>query len=185
MSTTIDPQYLAPVREHELDDFTRAYIETAFWSSTEYAFGECPCCGRMAILDKFPEPEFQEQAMCSAEGCGVREISNPDPMDQNYSFSDLAPEALARIRQDCATFQALYKETIQAAINTGEVKCGPDFDEWGRAGHDFWLTRAGHGAGFWDGDWPEPMAEHLSDAARKCGECDLYVGDDGRIFIFG
>ena len=21
--------------------------------------------------------------------------------------------------------------------------------------HDFWLTRNGHGAGFWDGDWPE------------------------------
>lgn len=21
------------------------------------------------------------------------------------------------------------------------------------AGHDLWLTRNGHGAGFWDGDW--------------------------------
>ena len=23
-----------------------------------------------------------------------------------------------------------------------------------QAAHDFWLTRNGHGAGFWDGDWP-------------------------------
>lgn len=166
----------------ELDSFTRAYITTALWSSSEYAFGECPCCGARALLNKYPEPEFEEQAMCSADGCGVREIENPEPMDKNYNWRDLAPECLASMRQDCAQFQELYNDTIQAAIDTGEVVCGPDFDEWGRAGHDFWLTRCGHGAGFWDGDWPEPMAEHLSDAATKCGTVDLYVGDDGKIY---
>lgn len=103
-------------------------------------------------------------------------------LDETSDWSDLAPECLASMRQDCAQFQELYHDTIQAAIDTGEVVCGPDFDEWGRAGHDFWLTRCGHGAGFWDGDWPEPMAEHLSDAARKCGTVDLYVGDDGKIY---
>jgi hypothetical protein len=51
------------------------------------------------------------------------------------------------------------------------------------AGHDFWLTRNGHGAGFWDGDWPEPLATVLTDAAHAFGELSPYVGDDGLIYL--
>jgi hypothetical protein len=43
-----------------------------------------------------------------------------------------------------------------------------------QAGHDFWLTRCGHGAGFWDGDWNEPAATRLTDAAKRMGEMHLY-----------
>lgn len=48
------------------------------------------------------------------------------------------------------------------------------------AGHDFWLTSAGHGAGFWDGDWPK-YGDLLT---KKCEnqEINLYVGDDGKIY---
>ncbi|MCU9611740.1 hypothetical protein OEK97_27930, partial [Escherichia coli] len=49
------------------------------------------------------------------------------------------------------------------------------------AGHDFWLTHNGHGAGFWDGDWPEPFATQLTNAANEFNEIDLYVGDDQQI----
>ncbi len=52
-----------------------------------------------------------------------------------------------------------------------------------QAGHDFWLTRNGHGAGFWDGDWPEEIGKKLTAAAKKFGETDLYVGDDGKLHI--
>lgn len=168
---------------NDCDAFTRAYIRTALWSSTAPKFGECPCCGRPAILDRFPEKEFEEEPMCDAPGCGVREIPNLDPMDANYSETDLAPETLEKIIADCAKFQSEYGDTIRAAIATGEVACGPDFDEWGRAGHDFWLTRNNHGAGFWDGDWPEPFSDELTKAAKAFGECNLYVGDDGRIYL--
>ena len=49
-------------------------------------------------------------------------------------------------------------------------------------GHDFWLTRNGHGAGFWDRSdcLPEDAGERLTDAAEKYGEVDLTV-DDGVI----
>lgn len=104
------------------------------------------------------------------------------PMDLDHDESDLAPATLAKMEADCAAFLEANRDTIEAAIETGEVKCGPDFDEWERAGHDFWLTRNGHGAGFWDGDWPEPMADRLAKAAHAFGEVDLYVGDDGLIY---
>ena len=108
---------------------------------------------------------------------------NCNPMDASYSRSDIAPETLAKIVADCAKFQAENDETIRAAIETGEVQRGSDFDEYGRAGHDFWLTRNGHGAGFWDGDWPEPYADKLTKAAKAFGTCDLYAGDDGKLYV--
>lgn len=107
---------------------------------------------------------------------------NDQPLDRDYSESDLAPETLAKMSADCTKFETDNAELITNAIATGLVKCGPDFNEWERAAHDFWLTRNGHGAGFWDGNWPEPFAQQLTDRAHAFGSFDLYVGDDGRIY---
>lgn len=166
----------------DCDAFTRAYIRTALWSSTAPKFGECPKCKKVAILNCFPEEGLESVAVCGSPECGKWGIPNEEPMDANYSETDLAPETLEKIIADCAGFQAKHGDVIRAAIATGEVTCGPDFDEWGHAGHDFWLTRNGHGVGFWDGDWPEPFADELTKAAEAFGECYLYVGDDGRIY---
>ena len=105
--------------------------------------------------------------------------SGGEPFDANYNEADIAPEALAKMRRDCDKFYTANYD----ALNCEGVKFGPDFGQDGRAGHDFWLTRNGHGAGFWDGDWPEPFATQLTDAAHGFGECDLYLGDDGKIHI--
>lgn len=91
-------------------------------------------------------------------------------LEDNYSAGDLAPEALASIVADCARFQTENAEALAAH--------DPE-----RAGRDFWLTRNGHGGGFWDGDWPEPEASALTAASKAFGTCDLYVGDDGRIYL--
>jgi hypothetical protein len=93
--------------------------------------------------------------------------SGGEPMDKNYTIKDIAPETLARMAADAAQFQSANWDLIHYDLE--------------QAGHDFWLTRNGHGAGFWDGDWPEPAATQLTDAAHAYGEFDLYVGDDGMI----
>ncbi|AUQ95962.1 hypothetical protein PhaeoP66_03220 [Phaeobacter inhibens] len=57
-----------------------------------------------------------------------------------------------------------------------------------QAGHDFWLTRNGHGAGFWDR--PETYKSEtgafygamLTDAAERAGPVEIYAGDDGAIY---
>lgn len=128
-----------------------------------------------AKLDSFTEAYIQTALWSSRD-------DEDTPLDQNYSKRDLAPATLERMIADCQRFQAEQQATIDAAFETGEVICGPDFDGQGRAGHDFWLTRNGHGAGFWDGDWPEPMASALTEAAHAFGEVNLYVGDDGKIY---
>jgi hypothetical protein len=51
-----------------------------------------------------------------------------------------------------------------------------------RAGHDFWLTRNGHGAGFWDGEWYKEVGERLTKASKAFGEVNIYVGDGDLIY---
>jgi hypothetical protein len=46
------------------------------------------------------------------------------------------------------------------------------------AGHDFFLTRNGHGAGFWDKDIYNKLApngcEKLTELAKMCGTADVF-----------
>jgi len=91
------------------------------------------------------------------------------PLDDNYSFEDIAPETLDAMRTDCELFKAKADGLYSIA-------------EESRAAHDFWLTRNGHGAGFWDGDWQEPEASQLTALSKEFGEVNLYIGDDGMIY---
>jgi hypothetical protein len=93
--------------------------------------------------------------------------------DLEDSERPLAPETEDEIYSDCNRF----------------LNAAPDLmpDEMEQAGHDFWLTRQGHGAGFWDGDWDigddTTRADLLTAAAQAVGECWPYIGDDGYIYI--
>lgn len=99
----------------------------------------------------------------------------------DLGFTDLAPETLQSMIEDCREFQKTeaWKLTDEA-LDSGEA-VGPHTGDM-QAGHDFWFTRNGHGCGFWDGDWPEPYASKLTEAAKEFGEVSLYVGDDGKIY---
>ena len=100
------------------------------------------------------------------------------PFDSKYSESDIAPESMAKAEKDCAAFMA-KAEKLRAELN-------PDFEfDDADVGHNFWLNRNGHGAGFWDGDYPEALGDALSDLSKEFGECDLYVGDDGKLYFSG
>ena len=101
-----------------------------------------------------------------------------EPLDRNYGREDLAPETLETMTRDVARFAAAHSE----AIESWPGAAGRSDDPYYSAGHDLWLNRNGHGAGFWDGDWPEPQASELDAAAKALGSCDLYVGDDGLIY---
>lgn len=89
-----------------------------------------------------------------------------NPLDENYSSGDISDETKEKMYADCAKFQELAGDLI---------------DDSSKAGHDFWLTRNGYGAGFWDGDWPEPAATQLTKLSGRFGTYDLYVGDNSTI----
>jgi hypothetical protein len=57
-------------------------------------------------------------------------------------------------------------------------------DDGQLAGHDFYLTRNRHGAGFWDGGWGS-YEDALTRWAKTFGTWELYRGDDGKIYSHG
>ena len=48
-------------------------------------------------------------------------------------------------------------------------------------GHDLWLTRNRHGAGFWDRGLGE-IGDKLTELAHSYGDVTLYIYDDGKIY---
>jgi hypothetical protein len=92
------------------------------------------------------------------------------PLDRNYGVDDFDPKTLKRIITDCAAFQE---------------ECADWYDDSKQAGHDFWLTRVGAGAGFWDGDYPEPQATLLTNASKRFGHVDVVEGeyDKGPLYL--
>lgn len=99
------------------------------------------------------------------------------PLDANYGIADFAPETVQKMVADCEKFQAECGDLLTDENLTFRGR----YDAQQRGGHDFWLTREHHGAGFWDGDWKPEAGAKLTEAARKFGPFELYVGDDGKI----
>lgn len=127
-------------------------------------------------LDTFTQ-SYVETALWSSTDESDPETGG-NPMDDNYGPEDIAPETLTAMANDCQRFQT----------EQGEWITEENYLEGGRysaeeiAGHHFWLTRNGHGSGFWNGQWAECADEALTKASEAFGEYHLYVGDDGKIY---
>lgn len=96
-----------------------------------------------------------------------------DPLDKNYSISDISEETKEKTKKDIESF---YQKAESAGVDLTKYD-----DE--SIGHDFFLTRCGHGAGFWDGDYEDNDGKLLTDVSKHFGEVNPYVGDDGKIYI--
>ncbi len=122
-------------------------------------------------MDDFTQAYFEAALFSSND-------DNDYPMDRNYDISDFSPETKQKMIEDCETFQT---ENAPLLVDDNIISGRWDADQLG--GHDFWLTRNGHGAGFWEkSDWDEEAGKKLTEAAKKFGEFDLYIGDDGTIW---
>jgi len=86
-------------------------------------------------------------------------------------FERLSAEALLKAINTCANFQENNLKVLSLA--------GDDEQN----GHDLWLTRNRHGAGYWDRGYSDEIADALTDAAHKLGESDLYTGYDKRLYL--
>ncbi len=99
----------------------------------------------------------------------MEEGSTGGSIPGDAAFDDLAPDTLAKIMADCLAYD---RDGYSAT----------------RAGHDFWLTRNGHGAGFWDRD--ELKEDGVgADLTDLCGwrtafpNLDAYWADAGGVHL--
>lgn len=94
---------------------------------------------------------------------------NDEPLDANYDEDSISPESLIAMRKDVLDFVTANKADLEASRQDDA-----------QIGHDFWLTRNGHGAGFWDRGLGA-VGNRLTEACKPYGGVDLYVGDDNLI----
>jgi hypothetical protein len=88
---------------------------------------------------------------------------------QELYAHDLTIEAIDQMFKDWSSFASLNANDIEG-------------DEC-QAAHDFWLTRNGHGSGFWDGDWDDAVGERLTKSAVSFGQAILSL-EDGKIYHY-
>jgi hypothetical protein len=86
-------------------------------------------------------------------------------------ITDCTDDMIEQAIKDCENFKELAMDLIPSYIEK--------FDE-SQMGHDFWLTRNGHGAGFWDRGL-EQLGKDLTNVAKTFSTCDIWLNDGGKV----
>lgn len=100
---------------------------------------------------------------------------------ETFDNIDASPsnKCLKIFRQECEQFLEEIQPILDT-LDTHQLNTLPLSAE--QIGHDFWLTRNGHGAGFWDRGMGE-LGEKLTTVAKSYGTCDLYLSDSNQIEV--
>lgn len=96
-------------------------------------------------------------------------------LDERYDFNDFTGYAAEIIEDDCKRFLAL-------AYNQHLIDEDTDME---LLGHNFWLNRNGHGAGFWDSPdiWGAKESKELDKLSQDFREAYIIELEDGRLDI--
>jgi len=113
-------------------------------------------------------PEFVDMYLETALWSETDE--NEKPLDENYDVDDFSQKAIDQAVEESNKFIKANLKDLKAVGNPSHH------------GHDFWLTRNHHGAGFWDRDYGK-RGDRLTKAAHKFGERHVYVGVDGLLYL--
>lgn len=97
------------------------------------------------------------------------------PLDDNYDESDIDEQSLLEIVEQCRDFQESNAKLLARAY-----AARPTYDA-SHAGYDFWLTRVGHGSGFWDRGFGQ-LGDELTKAAKAYGSIDPSVSE-GKVYV--
>lgn len=104
--------------------------------------------------------------------------SEPDDGQATWDAAEPSRELMARLVAECTAFAHDAYPWLAPALETDSVT-------WSQVGHDFHLSRNGHGAGFFDRPGmygQQDVCDLLQRLAESYGPRDSYVGDDGRVY---
>lgn len=136
----------------EVSERTVSYLASALWSS------------RISLPDgEVTDTKHQ-----------LYGITEDDHFDAHFSVEDFSPAALKRAENDVQRFfDSLKIKRLYIEART--------FADDDHIAHDLWLTRQGHGAGFWDGDYGNRLGKDLTKLCESYREVNLFVDEQGVI----
>lgn len=113
--------------------------------------------------------QYVETALWASTNDTEDESNDHSFYDCGYEFDDVSDDTLRSMWDNCKDFYNANLELLEYIDNE-------------QAGHDFWLSRNGHGAGFFDRGLGK-IGDQLQTAAKVYGDSYLYLGDDGKIYV--
>jgi hypothetical protein len=135
----------------DADAFIDGYVECALWADCmpheDHRYNPAPFCSKCGGACRMGNGELG--------GCEGLEL-------RDGAREKMAVDCLAFIEANEADLLT-YCEQRTYDPSQGEVES--------YAGHDFWLTRSGHGAGFWDRGLGA-LGERLTEASKAYGSPD-------------
>jgi hypothetical protein len=97
---------------------------------------------------------------------------NGEALDKHYSIDDLDPGTLSYLKSDLFDFITTHQHLINADDSDRTL---------GYFAHNYWLTRNGHGAGFWDAGYAN--GDELTEHASARGERYLFIDRANKIRV--
>lgn len=121
----------------------------------------------------------REEATGSYVGAALWTATDEEgqPIENKFEEPDIDPASLAEQREQLVDFMRANRGLLAQAA---ELRSG--FFDAAQIGHDFHLTRNGHGTGFWDRGLGEAGSQ-LSEAAKVHGSAELSAGHDGKLYF--
>lgn len=170
-------------REFDIEAFIDGYTVAALWADCQPDWFIEERDGAFVVLNAFNDVEasFATIDIAEADVKDRRENSEFGGLE-GLELTDAAREHMAEACRSFFTFNAADLLAYVAECENGgrigyDGSDGPP-EAW--AGHDFWLTRRGHGAGFWDRGLGD-LGKRLSEAANACGDTGYpYAIGDGK-----
>lgn len=108
-----------------------------------------------------------------AAWCSVMDQEGEEMDVSGLDFSDSAKAQAAAVVRDFLTdaLPLVERERDEITSRLGYFLMPSSL------GHDFWLTRNGHGAGFWDRGLGQ-LGTRLTELCKPYGESYVYIGND-------
>ncbi len=93
-----------------------------------------------------------------------------DEVEEEMTIFDFDDAAKEEARADIVKFMSEAEQYLDGITDES-------------IGHDIWLTRNGHGAGFWDRGYYTPeVGEKLTEIAKSLGTKNLY-SENGKVYF--
>lgn len=150
------------VSTRQREEFIRGYVDAMLWAETI----------------TLPDAETDDNWSLFADYEDGQSFD-----DAGFVRDDIDAGGLEEIEKDCDGFLAECERLIDSTERFQRKPC--DWTYYEQAGHDFYLTRNGHGVGFWDRGYPQALGDALTSRAKGYGTQGLYLGDDRKCYVHG
>lgn len=102
-----------------------------------------------------------------------------DSLSDLYAIDHISESVINELREDVMNFLDMVWDHEDAELSARLwTLANADLEQFG---HDFILSRNGHGTGFWDRGNGE-VGDALHEMAKSFGSFHLYAGDDGFLY---